>query len=85
MDVEKLFKTLHENKWSWCSHAVIGAAIYLAFGLYGVLAAFIYRELSDFITALVTRSKPWHAAALDGFMDLWSPLAAVAALMAFGL
>jgi len=85
MDLKKIYAWLHSrDAITWCGHFVIGGIIYLLFGLAGVLAAFLYREISD-IAGAWARHEPLAPKVLDSFMDLWSPLAAVAVLMACGL
>lgn len=100
--VGKVYAWLTSQDWiTWIGHGLLGAAIAAvgfaagvgAVGVsYAVLAAFLYRELSDLLAWYLDDSPVWdgpppvrrgHKPGLgaklrDGFLDLWAPLVGAA-------
>jgi hypothetical protein len=84
--LSKVMAWITDADWkTWIGHAMLGATIVLVgynMGvgfdgvIFGALAAFVYREVSDLIAWV---GKPYPKRSLgaklrDGFIDLWAPL-----------
>jgi predicted branched-subunit amino acid permease len=96
VNLSKIYGWFTRADWvTWIGHALIGALI-AAVGVlanvddigisYAVLAAFVYRELSDLLAWAIedkATRRPLGAKLRDGFLDLWAPLigAALAVLL----